>query len=402
MLRRRCNMKQFSLETGKFLLLDGATGSNLIAAGMPAGVCVEQWILEHPHVLTDLQKSFETAGTMVLTAPTFGASPEKLSAYGLKEQTGEFNQQLVALSKEASKNALVAGDVSPSGLFLQPMGEATFQQLVAIYDEQVAALKQAGVDLILIETQMTLADARAALLCANKYELPALVTITLEQGGKTLSGLSLSSAVVILQAMGAKGVGLNCSCGPVSMGAALKEARPYAKVPLIAKPNAGEPGNPLPAEEFGKAAAALADCGAMILGGCCGTTPEHIAALTQNLREYTPLPLENDGKEYLADERRIYEIPEEITSETFACDEDLMDNFMDVDEDTNLIVLTLSTPQDAENLVDALPFCKLPVCFSSQREDALEAALQTYQGRAFITGEGATQSLCHRYGAILQ
>ena len=322
MLRRRCNMKQFSLETGKFLLLDGATGSNLIAAGMPAGVCVEQWILEHPHVLTDLQKSFETAGTMVFTAPTFGASPEKLSAYGLQEQTGEFNQRLVALSKEASKNALVAGDVSPSGLFLQPMGEATFQQLVAIYDEQVSALKQAEVDLILIETQMTLADARAALLCANKYELPALVTITLEQGGKTLSGLSLSSAVVILQAMGAKGVGLNCSCGPVSMGAALKEARPYAKVPLIAKPNAGEPGNPLPAEEFGKAAAALADCGAMILGGCCGTTPEHIAALTQNLREYTPLPLESDGKEYLADERRIYEIPEEIASETFACDED--------------------------------------------------------------------------------
>ncbi len=395
-------MNQFSLESGKFLILDGATGSNLIAAGMPAGVCVEQWILEHPDVLTHFQKSFETAGTMVLTAPTFGASPEKLSAYGLKEQTEEFNQRLVALSKEAAHTALVAGDVSPSGLFLQPMGEAAFEDLLTIYDEQVAALQQAGVDLILIETQMTLADARAALLCANKYNLPALVTITLEQGGKTLSGLSLSSAVIILQAMGAKGVGLNCSCGPISMGAALEEARPYAKVPLIAKPNAGEPGNPLPAEEFGKAAAALAGSGATILGGCCGTTPEHIAALAKNLKGYTPSALENDGKEYLADERRIYEIPEEIISETFACDDDLMDNLMDVDEDTNLMVLTLSTPQDAENLVDALPFCKLPVCFSSQSEEALEAALQTYQGRALITGDGATQTLCARYGAIVK
>ncbi len=395
-------MNQFSLTNGKFLLLDGATGSNLIAAGMPAGICVEQWILEHPHVLTDLQKSFETAGTMVLTAPTFGASPEKLSAYGLKEQTSQFNKQLVALSKEAANTAWVAGDVSPSGLFLQPMGEATFEKLVAIYDEQVAALKQAGVDLILIETQMTLADARAALLCANKHDLPALVTITLEQGGKTLSGLGLASAVIILQAMGAKGVGLNCSCGPVSMGAALKEARPYAKVPLIAKPNAGEPGNPLPPEEFGKAAATLANSGATILGGCCGTTPEHIAALTKELNQYAPLALENDGKEYLADERRIYEIPQGITSETFACDEDLMDNLMDVDEDTNLVIITLSAPEDAENLVDALPFCKLPICFSSQSEEALEAALRTYQGRAMITGNGATQTLCARYGAILK
>lgn len=395
-------MKQFFLENGKFLILDGATGSNLIAAGMPAGVCVEQWILEHPDVLVDLQKAFEKSGTMVLTAPTFGASPEKLSVYGLKEQTEEFNKQLVALSQKASTTSLVAGDLSPSGLFLQPMGEATFEDLVAIYEKQVAALKQAGVDLILIETQMTLADARAALLCANKYEIPALVTITLEQGGKTLSGLSLSSAVIILQAMGAKGVGLNCSCGPVSMGKALKEARPFAKVPLIAKPNAGEPGNPLPAAEFGKAAAALADCGAMILGGCCGTTPQHIDALTKNLTERTPLPLENDGKEYLADERRIYEIPNEPITETFPCDEDLMDHLMDVDEDTNLIILTLSTPQDTENLTDALPFCKLPICFSSQNEETLEAALQAYQGRAFITGDGATQTLCHRYGAILK
>ncbi len=394
-------MKPFTLGKSEFLLLDGATGSNLIAAGMPAGICVEQWVLEHPEVLETLQRSFEEAGTRVLTASTFGGNPQKLSSYGLESQTKELNQNLVALTRKTAKTAWVAGDVSPTGLFLQPMGNATFEQLCEIYDLQIAALKEAGVDVVLIETQMTLADARAALLCANRHGLKALVTITLEQGGKTLSGLSLACAVVVLQAMGAVAVGLNCSCGPLSMGAALEEARPYAKVPLIAKPNAGEPGNPLPPEEFGKAAAALANNGACVLGGCCGTTPEHIAALAENLKEYTPLPPVENTEEVLADERRVFPIPTDIVAETFACDQDLTDNIMDIEEDTNLLVITLNDPEEVENLTDALPFCSLPVCFSSENGQALEKALQAYQGRAMVSGRGATKELCDRYGAIV-
>lgn len=394
-------MNELFWDQSKFLLLDGATGSNLIAAGMPSGVSVEQWILEHPEVLQTLQSQFRSAGTMVLTAPTFGANPQKLSSYGLKDQTEELNRSLVALSKGVSQTCPVAGDLSPTGLFLQPMGTATFEEILAVYDAQVCALKEAGVNLLLIETQMTLADARAALLCAKKYRLPALVTITLEKGGKTLSGLGLPSAVVTLQAMGAAAVGLNCSCGPLSMAPALEEARIYAKVPLIAKPNAGEPGNPLPAEEFGKAAAALANSGAAILGGCCGTTPEHIGALVNHLNPYT-LPLPIGEKEYLADERRVYEIPQTPVTETFPCDEELTDNLMELEEETNLVTITLETPEDAQNLPDALPFLKLPLCFSSANEQALEAALQTYQGRAIITGEGATETLVSRYGALIQ
>ncbi len=393
-------MSIFPLEKGNFLLLDGATGSNLIATGMPAGICVEQWVLEHPDVLQQLQQSFLKAGTRVLTTSTFGANPQKLASYSLEGQTQELNKNLVALTKAIAGDALVAGDVSPSGLFLQPMGDATFEDLCKVYDAQIAPLQKAGVDLILIETQMTLADARAALLCAKNRGMDAIVTITLEQGGKTLSGLSLPCAVVILQAMGANAVGLNCSCGPVSMANALEEARPYAKVPLIAKPNAGEPGNPLPPEEFGKAAAALANSGAVILGGCCGTTPHHIAALSKELQNHTPLAPMGEGKEYLADERRIYEIPEELISETFACDEELTENLMELEEDTNLVVLTLNAKEDVENLTDALPFCRVPVCFCCDEESVLEEALQTYQGRAMISGKGATPTLCTRYGAI--
>ena len=395
-------MKPFFLGESQFLLLDGATGSNLIAAGMPAGVCVEQWVLNNPQVLQTLQQNFLQAGTRVLTVSSFGANPQKLASYGLEEKTKEFNQNLATLTQVvAGTTAFVAGDVSPTGLFLEPMGDATFDDLCKVYDTQISALKEAGVDLLLIETQMTLADARAALLCANRYGLPALVTITLEQGGKTLSGLSLAAAVVVLQAMGAVGVGLNCSCGPISMAKALEEARPYAKVPLIAKPNAGEPGNPLSPADFGKAAAALANSGACILGGCCGTTPDHIAALAKELTHYQPLPPKGDA-DYLADERRVYEIPQEVISQSFDCDEDLMDNLMDIDEDTNLVVLHLSAPKEAENLTDALPFCKLPLCFVSDDSQALEEAVKRYQGRAMVAGAGVTPTLCQTYGAIVK
>lgn len=385
-----------------FLLLDGATGSNLMAAGLPSGVSVEQWVLEHPQVLEQLQQDFVRAGSKAVLAATFGANPQKLSNYGLAHQTQIYNRALVELSRRAvGEGAVVVGDVSPTGLFLAPMGTATFEDLLAVYRPQMAALKEGGVSLVMIETQMTLADARAALLCAKEQELAAFVTITVEQSGRTLSGLSLGSAVVILQAMGAHGVGLNCSCGPVSMKALLQEAAPYAKVPLIAKPNAGEPGNPLPPDEFGRAAAALTQAGATVLGGCCGTTPEHIRALAQELTHCQPADLPKKEGEFLADERNIYSLPADPETETIACSEDLMEDLMDADPDADLLILTLSAKEDCEYLTDALAFCRLPVCFSSHREDVLETALATYQGRAMITGQGATPRLQQKYGALL-
>lgn len=384
----------------EFLLLDGATGSNLIEAGMPAGVCVEQWVLEHGEILQTLQKDFVKAGSRVVLAPTFGANPKKLENYGLNHQTALFNRQLYSLSAEGvGDTAIIAGDVSPSGLFLSPMGEATFDELLALYDSQISALKQAGATLVMIETQMTLADARAALICAKKHDLTAYVTITVEASGRTLSGMSLPAAVVTLQAMGADGVGLNCSCGPLSMTKLLQEAVPYAKVPLIAKPNAGEPGNPLPPTEFGRSAAVLADCGATILGGCCGTTPEHIACLAKELQHKTPVS-SVCCREYLSDERQVYELPSDPIIESFPVTEDLMDDLMDVDPDTDLVILTLDQTRDAVNLVDALSVCRLPICFQSDNPEALAEALKVYQGRAAVKGEGITSELLQTFGCL--
>lgn len=384
-----------------FMLLDGATGSNLMAAGMPAGSCTEQWVLENPEVLTQLQTAFVNAGSQIVLAPTFGANAAKLASYGLAEQTGALNKALFALSRKAAGSAaVVAGDVSPSGLFLEPFGTASFADICAVYDEQMAALQEAGAQIVMIETQMTLSDARAALLCAKARGLTAFVTITVEAGGRTLSGLSLPSAVVTLQAMGADGIGLNCSCGPKSMVPLLKAAVPYAKVPFIAKPNAGEPGNPLPPAAFAAAVEELVDCGASILGGCCGTTPEHIAALSAIISKKAIPHLPENNTEYLADERAVYACPQPAASETYACGPDLADDLLEADEKTNLLLLTLTAPEDAAWLQDALPLCRLPVCFVSDHTPALEAALQLYQGRAMIAGKGVTNALITKYGAL--
>ncbi len=383
------------------LLLDGATGSNLMAAGLPAGVCVEQWVLDHPDVLLRLQQDFVAAGARVVLAPTFGANPQKLAAYDLADQTEDFNHRLVALSRRAVGNAAwVAGDLSPSGLFLPPMGTASFADLCAVYDRQLAALQTAGVDLVVIETQMTLADARAALLCAKARGMTALVTITVEAGGRTLTGLSLPAAVVTLQAMGADGVGLNCSCGPAAMAALLQEATAYAAVPLIAKPNAGEADDPLPPEAFATQAAALADAGACLIGGCCGTTPAHLACLSRALADHAPPTMPQAAQNRLADERDVYDLPTAGKEETFAASPDLMDDMMDADDEAELAVITLQTPADAAFLADALPLCRKPVCFAANDTAALEAALQAYQGRALVAGAGVTADLLTRYGAL--
>ncbi len=385
---------------GEFLVLDGATGSNLMAAGLPAGVCVETWVLEHSQILRQLQQDFVKAGSQVVLASTFGANPQKLAGYSLADQTTQLNRQLFELSAEGvGESATVAGDVSPSGLFLSPMGNATFSDLLNLYDTQIAALKEAGATLMVIETQMTMADARAALICAKKYDLTAFVTITVESGGRTLSGMSLPAAVVTLQAMGADAVGLNCSCGPLSMAELLQQATPYAKVPLIAKPNAGEPGNPLPPEEFGTAAARLADYGAAILGGCCGTTPDHIACLVKELKGKTP-HIPACQKEYLSDERQVYELPQNPVTETFSVTEDLSDDLMDVESDTDLVILTLQNTEDTEYLADALAVCRVPVCFEADSSAVLRAALQIYQGRSAVKGKGVTPELIQTFGCL--
>ena len=278
------------------LILDGATGTELQKHGYAGDVSAEQWTLEHPDVIVDIQRGYVAAGSQVLYTPTFGANRQKLEERSIFNQTADYNRRLAALSRQAADGkAWIAGDLAPTGLFLAPLGEASFEDLVDIYTEQAAGLEAAGVDLYVIETMMTLSDARAAVLAVRSVsDKPIFVSFTCDESGRSLSGTDVTAALTVLQGMGIHAFGLNCSTGPEQMLVQLRRLREYARVPLIAKPNAGMPitvgGKTVydcTPEEFTAFVQPMLAAGVAVFGGCCGTTAEHIAAL----RQYGPTPI---------------------------------------------------------------------------------------------------------------
>ncbi len=232
----------------KRLILDGATGSNLQKRGMPAGVCPEEWILENPEVLIGLQQEYVEAGTDILYAPTFSGNRIKLDEYGMGDRVEQMNKELAGLSFEAIRRAgadhpvYVAGDITMTGQQLYPMGNLPFEELVDIYKEQIGYLKEAGVDMIVVETMMSLQECRAAVLAVKECsELPVMVTLTFNEDGRTLFGTNPETAALVLNAMGVDAIGVNCSTGPDKMQEVVRSMTQYTDRPIIAKPNAGLP-----------------------------------------------------------------------------------------------------------------------------------------------------------------
>ena len=225
------------------VILDGATGTNLQKAGMPVGVCPEQWILENPGVLIELQERYVEAGTDILFAPTFTASRIRLEEYGLEDSLVQMNRELVALSKRAAGGrAYVAGDLTMTGRQLYPLGDLMFEDLVDVYKEQAKIIADAGADLFVVETMMSLQECRAAVLAIREVcDLPVMVSLTYNEDGRTLYGTDPVTAVVVMQSLGADAVGMNCSTGPEAMLEPIAKMAEYAAIPLLAKPNAGMP-----------------------------------------------------------------------------------------------------------------------------------------------------------------
>ena len=267
------------------LLLDGATGSNLMKAGMPKGVCAETWILDHPQAILDLQRAYVAAGSQVLLAPTFTAGRIYLSQHGLEGELKALNRRLVALSREAAQGkAWVAGDMTTMG-----RADVPYETMLEYYHEQAQALAEAGVDLILCETLMGHDEAMAALEGCRMAaaELPVCCSFSVTADGMLYFGGSVYEAAPQVAEFGADAVGINCSVGPDQLESVVRALRESLTVPVIAKPNAGMPeiddqGNAhysMHAADFGRHMAALHRAGASILGGCCGTEPPYIAAL---------------------------------------------------------------------------------------------------------------------------
>ena len=401
------------------VLLDGATGTNLQKAGMPVGVCPEQWILENSEVLIDLQKRYVEAGTDILFAPTFTASRIKLKEYGLEDHLEEMNRKLVALSKEAAKgtNALVAGDLTMTGEQLYPLGDLMFEDLVDVYKEQAKIIADAGADLFVVETMMSLQECRAAVLAIREVcDLPVMVSLTYNEDGRTLYGTDPVTAVVVMQSLGADAIGMNCSTGPEAMLEPIAKMAEYAAIPLLAKPNAGMPElidgqtvfNVEP-EEFAEVGKKLVEEGAAIIGGCCGTTPEHIRALKEAVKGIpVKAPLQTKRR-MLTSERKSVEITldgrfmvigerinptgkKKLQAElkegslnlvrTMALEqEENGASILDINMGMNGIdekEMMLRTIYEVTSTVDC------PLCIDSSHVDIIEAALRIYPGRALI------------------
>lgn len=276
------------------LLLDGATGSNLMASGMPRGVCTETWILKHRDILKELQQSYVNAGSRVLYAPTFGANRMNLSLHHLEEHIKEMNDALVSLARESAKDmAFVAGDITTTGKMMEPAGDLTYETAFEVYKEQISYLSQAGVDFIIAETMINIEETLAAVDAASQVcDLPVLCSMTVEADGSIFSGGNAVEAALALESAGASAVGINCSVGPDQLVSVVRNIKEAVSIPVIAKPNAGMPviddkGNAvysMGAAEFAKHMKVLVENGASIIGGCCGTTPEYIKAVAEILK----------------------------------------------------------------------------------------------------------------------
>lgn len=275
------------------VLLDGATGSNLIKAGMPRGLSSEQWVLEHPEVLQELQRSYVEAGSRIVYAPTFAANRISLKNFGLEDRAAELNARLVKISREAVEGrAYVAGDLTTTGQLMEPKGDLTYGDLYEAYKEQIRALADAGADLLVAETMLSVDETVVALDAAQAVcDLPMMCSLSLEADGTAMYGGNAVEAVQILQEMGAAAVGLNCSVGPDQLESVVRNMKEVAQVPVIAKPNAGMPvinekGEAVYSmneEDFARYTRILTEAGAGLVGGCCGTTPSYIRRLAQVL-----------------------------------------------------------------------------------------------------------------------
>ena len=273
------------------ILLDGATGSNLMKAGMPIGVCAEAWIRDNPQALLRLQKAYVEAGTQILYAPTFSANRHSLARHGLQDKVAELNRDLLALAKQAGA-PYVAGDMTTTGTPLEPLGTMRYSELFDIYAEQAAALYDGGADLIVVETMLGLEESSVALEAVKSVcDLPVMCSLTVQTDGSLYFGGSLLEAAPVLQAMGASAVGINCSLGPEQLVSLVRNLKQTVDLPLLVKPNAGMPlitdrGEaiyPLGAEEFACAMSPIIEAGASLIGGCCGTDPSYIFQLHQLL-----------------------------------------------------------------------------------------------------------------------
>jgi 5-methyltetrahydrofolate--homocysteine methyltransferase len=423
-----------ALTTPTRLLFDGAMGTMLQSRGLGAGENPEVFCLANPGILRGIHREYVAAGADVLTTCTFGGTRFKLPS-GVP--VGEFNRLMAGAARAAADDAgrpvFVAGSVGPTGKFLHPLGDLSFEDMVKAFQEQIRGLLEGGIDLVLAETQFDIAEARAVVIAARREcALPVAVSMTYEAGA-TLTGSDVAVCAATLANMGVDLVGMNCSAGPVEMRPAVDELLRSSAAPVLVEPNAGLPTLendrtifPLSPEEFASLTAAFAADGAQAVGGCCGTTPEHIGALRRELRSLPapgqrpdrrgivltsrsqvvsvgagrPLCLIGErinptGKKRLSAELPVGEFGEALR----LADEQVAGgaHVLDINVGAPMVDESRRLPELVSRLISR---CSLPLALDSSNPEAVEKALAEYPASPLVNSISGEAGRLERLGPL--
>ena len=430
-----------NLLSKQVLILDGAAGTELQKRGMPAGVCPELWCLDNKAVISELHASYLRAGAELVYTCTFGANRFKLEQYGAQKDVYKINRELALIARRAAgTKTLVAGDIGPTGLFVEPFGSLPLEEAIKAFQQQARGLIDGGCDLIVIETMLDIQEARAALLAVKELgNIFTAVSMTYEKDGHTLGGTPPAAALITLQSLGADVVGCNCSAGPEQMVDFIAGMSPLAKVPLLAKPNAGMPRLDgvqtvfdMDARTFARFSRKLVQAGASLVGGCCGTTPAHIEALAKAIGgKKPPRPRRTSvaalssarGFVHLEQNKPLFIIGERINpTGKKSLQQELLEGKLSIinqmaqeQERQGASVLDVNVGQPGIDEVQTIKkvighlasSSRLPLVIDSSRVETIEAALRLYPGRMMINSiSGEKEKLARllplaaKYGAM--
>ena len=435
-------------------IFDGAMGTMLQAAGLEEGYCPELFNVERPEVVKNIHAQYLQHGSDVITTNTFGACSLKLEDYDLQDRVKEINIAAVKVAKEAisefKPSARVAGSMGPTGRFLQPLGNMSFDDIYDTYKEQADALIEGGVDFIIIETIIDVQEMRAALLASldarneaekTKEDVQIICQFSFSEDGRTITGTPPAVAATIVEAIGADIIGINCSLGPEQITPLIEEIASVTNLPISCQPNAGMPQLinkqtvfPLTAEEMGPLMLAIVDAGASYVGGCCGTTPAHIQSISNAVKAHAPkerayiepktiitsrtklLELGHNVKPLIIGERinptgrKV--LAQELRDGSFIrVKRDALDQ---VDAGADILDVNMGvagmdqTPLMEKAIFELSMLVETPLSIDTLDPAAMEVALKNYPGRALINSvNGEEESLTHvmplakRYGAAL-
>lgn len=430
----------------EILVFDGATGTMLQSRGLPAGMAPETWCLEKPEEVRWVHKQYVDAGAQVLETNTLGATPIRLSHYGLEDKVREINVAAVRIAREAAEGkALVAASMGPLGTLLEPLGALPFDEAYTQFAEQAKALAEAKPDFIIIETIADLNEMRAAIMACkeNAPGIKVIAQMTLDETGRSFTGTDPETAGLVMQSLGADVIGFNCSVGPAQLVDAVKRISKVARVAISVQPNAGMPhlqgGRtvfPMGPEEFASYGPKLIEAGASVIGGCCGTTPEHIKLLRKAVSGLTPercfcpplakslalasrtqtlffadsnLPipigerLNPTGKKALS--RDIKEASYTLVRREAKAQVTAGAKMLDVNVGVPLIDEAKAMGEAVRAVQEAV---SVPLCIDSASPKALEAGLKAYVGKALVNSfsleEGRAEAVlpvAKRFGAAV-